>query len=211
MSESSSSESLQQLGNTLHQRLIDGDPTATSQIAVTFLSLIIQRLRRKFPSLPDPDMVDAAAGDAFINYFERPSQYDPAKGSLDKYLFMSARGDLLNLREQTNKIRARNVELDASNAEYEVEIPDAFDLEGFVIDRNSPIWQRLLKLFPDPVDQKLVSLLMENVRETAAYAEVLGISTYPPEEQASQVKRHKDRLKKKLQRNKDRLDLGDNG
>jgi DNA-directed RNA polymerase specialized sigma24 family protein len=130
MSESSSSESLQQLGNTLHQRLIDGDPTATSQIAETFLFPVIQRLLKEFFSLPDPNLVDTAAEDAFINYFERPSQYDPAKGSLDKYLYMSARGDLLNLRKRAIKILARNVELDASNAEYEVEIPDAFDLEG---------------------------------------------------------------------------------
>jgi hypothetical protein len=42
--------------------------------------------------------------------------------------------------------------------------------------------------------------MMDGVRETAAYAAVLGLHHRPLHEQEKIVKRHKDRLKKMLQR-----------
>ena len=47
-------------------------------------------------------------------------------------------------------------------------------------------------------DRRLIELLGAGTRSTSAYAEVLGISHLPREAQTKEVKRHKDRLKKRL-------------
>ena len=192
-------------GNSLHQRLIAGDVTATAEIAELFFPLVIHRLRRRYPELDDPHLPDIATEEAILGYFARPEQYSPDKLSLYAYLCMSAKGDLLNLLKQ-RKVDADQlslaeiVELDDSDTEYGVEIEADFDVLELVSNRISPIWQRLHDLLPNPVDQELVLLMMEGVRETSAYAQVLGISDHSVEEQTLAVKRHKDRLKKTLQR-----------
>ena len=86
-----------ELGLHLHQQLLAGDPTATARIAEAFLPYVEQRLRRQFPPLDDPHMIQTAMVDALQNYFQRPAQFDPDQvKSASSYLYMSARGDLLN-------------------------------------------------------------------------------------------------------------------
>lgn len=216
MSEEATLDQLEQLGRVLHQRVLDGDVTASAEVAEIFMPLTISRLRRRYHTLDDPHLVDTAVEDALMNYFNRPQQYDPAKISLASYLYMSARGDLLNLIERgkrnTEHLRlVECVELDSSDTEHGVEIQDEFDLEALVLALNSPVWQRLSQLLPDPIDQEIVLLMMEGVRKTSVYADVLGISDRSAKKQATIVKRHKDRLKKKLQRNLKRSDLSENG
>ena len=214
MPESRNLQELDNLGYTLHQLLLDGDVTAPARIAEAFMAPVLARLRARYPHLPDSDLVDTAVEDAFVNYLSHPEQYDPGRGSLAAYLRMAANGDLLNLlkrnrKEMSDLSSGRIVELDNQDAEHEVDIADDFNLEAFILDQNSPVWDWLPGLVPDPVDQELLFLLLEGVRETKAYAQVLGLTGYPVEEQAAQVKRHKDRLKKRLQRNIDRSQLSE--
>ena len=215
MSEEATVDQLEELERVLHQRVLDGDVTAPARVAEVFMPLITRRLRRRFPRLGDSHLIDTAVEDALMNYFNRPQQYDPAKSSLASYLYMSARGDLLNLLERdkryTEHLRlVECVELDNSETEYGVEVKDEFDLEALILALNSPVWQRLSDLLPDPIDQEIVLLMMEGMRKTSVYAEVLGISDHPVGEQAAIVKRHKDRLKKKVQRNIQRSELREN-
>ncbi len=189
----------------LHQRLLAGDLTASAEIAEAYLFEIVENLRRKYPNLDDPHLIDTAVEDAFINYFNRPEQYNPQKSNLKKYLEMSAHGDLLNLlkREQRHRGDLRlseSVALDGSTPEHGVEVADDFDLEDWVVNKNSPLWQELQNLFPDQRDQEMLLLMMDGVRETGAYVEVLGLSEEQAEEHALIIKRHKDRIKKKIQR-----------
>jgi DNA-directed RNA polymerase specialized sigma24 family protein len=215
VSEKATSNQLENPSRVLHQRVLDGDVTAPAEVAEAFMPLTINRLRRQYHNLHDPHLIDTAVEDALVNYFNRPQQYDPAKSSLASYLYMSARYDLLNLLERdkryTEHLRlAEYVELDNSKTEHGVEIQDEFNLEALILSLNSPVWQRLSDLLPDPVDQEIVLLMMEGVRKTSVFADVLGISDHSVEEQAAIVKRHKDRLKKKLQRSIQRSELRDN-
>ncbi|MCL4299560.1 MAG: hypothetical protein KJ077_27740 [Anaerolineae bacterium] len=215
MSERYSPEQLRELGYTLHQLLLDGDVTASAQIAEIFMPLVIEHLRRRYPQLHDPDLIDSAVIDTLINYFARPEQYDPTKLTLVGFLRMAANGDLLNLLKRSRKEikglhSGKIVELDASTTEHEVEIPDGVDLEATTLNQYSPVWEWLPRLLPDLIDQEIVLLMLEGIRETDAYAEVLGISDHLPEEQAAVVKRKKDQLKKKLQRNIQRSELSKN-
>jgi hypothetical protein len=216
MSEKTTGGRLKRIGEVLHQRLVDGDVTATAEIAEVFMPIVAARLKRRYSDLDDPHLVDTAVEDALLSYFKRPQQYDPAKLRLEGYLYMSARGDLLNQLERQERDSkqvglAEVVELGDSDTEHGVEVKDELDIDAIVLNYTSPVWERLSEILPDFIDQEIVLLMMDGVRETSVYADVLGVSDYPPEEQFTIVKRHKDRVKKRLQRNLERTELSKNG
>ena len=205
-------DKLRKQGKLLHERLRAGDVTAPAEIAEIYLGLVARQLYRKYPNLDDSHLIPTAVEDALISYFNRPDQYDPNKLSLFGYLRMSANGDLLNAMKQY-KAQAEKlvsidyVEVDYSDSEQRVRVQDDFDLESFVITRSDPIWERLADLLPDPMDQEIVLLIMDRVRDTEVYGDALGISNLSRAEQMAVVKRHKDRIKKVLKRNIDPSEL----
>ena len=199
-------------GTTLHQRLLEGDVTAPAEIAEIFLPLVADELQKWNPTLHDPHLVDIAADDALLNYLQRPSQYNPADLPLDRYLMMSARGDLLNLLRQQPQPgfskRTQFVELDAPEREYTIEVEDtSLSVEEQAVMLTSPVWPLLERLLPNVVDREIALLMLENVRDTDSYAHTLGISHLSQDRRKAEVKRHKDRIKKTLQRHIDRSEL----
>lgn len=196
----------------LHQRLLAGDLTASAEIAELYLPSLVEYMKARFKRVKDPHLVEMAAIDAMWNYLRRPQQYDPAKMRLESYLRMAARYDLLNLLAKHNKeaLKGRQVvELDAPGAEHEIKYEAKPRVKEQVEILASPIWQRLRELLPNPADLEIVLLMMEDVHETKEYAAVLGITHLSSKEQAQEVKRHKDRIKKRLQRHMQRSELAD--
>jgi hypothetical protein len=191
-------------GLNLHQRLVAGDVTASAELAELFLPIITDRLARIFPQLDDVHMVDTAVEDALLNYIERPTQYNPEKLGLENYLVMSAKWDLVNLLDLQKKdfliSLAEIVELMDIDMEQGIELIDPQDVDEIVSNRLSITWKNLKSLLPNPVDQRLLQLMMDGVRETIAYAEILGIRDLIIEEQKHIVKRNKDRIKKIIAR-----------
>lgn len=203
---------LKQLGEELHQQLLNGDLTAPARIFETFLPLLVSRLKSKYRYLDDPHLAESAADDALLDYVGNPGQFLPQIKRLDTFLLLVAERDLLNmLRSEKNSglpPKMPVVELEAADGEYRVENGD-LSVEEQVLLLTSPIWDKLEGLLPNTTDQKIVRLLMENERSTDVFAAVLGISDQSPEEQFAEVKRHKDRIKKTLQRHLGRPDLID--
>lgn len=199
------------LGLRLHEQLLANDPTATARIAEAFWQVLEHRLSRGFPSLDDPHLIQTAISDALVGYFQRPTQFDPTRLDLCSYLYMSARGDLLNaLKRNTVEKRrlvsiAAHVEVEDDAAETGVDVAAPYDLEEEVLTRLSPVSIRLDVLFPDAVDRELVDLMLAGERDTLRFASVLGIEGLATDEQAKTVKRHKDRLKKMIQRHRAEL------
>lgn len=196
----------------LHQRLLAGDLTASAEIAETYLPRLIHYMGTHFPRI-DPHLVETATDDALMSYLQRPEQYDPGKLSLERYLRMSARCDLYNLLTESKRESGpqdrQDVELDATSMEHDIEDETGLSVEEQVAILISPVWQRLQELLPNQVDLEIVLLMMEDIRETSAYATILGITHLTQEEQAREVKRHKDRLKKWLQRKVQHSELTD--
>lgn len=187
----------------LHRRLLVGDPTATALIAERYLVAVVRQLHSRYTNLNDPAFIEDAVHTAFINYFSNPAIYDPTKSSLRTFLYMAANGDLLNLLKQEERrqdrqpVRLDHVELRSTDAEYLMDNtnnPDQQDIE------QSDIGARIREALPDPTDQQLLALMMDGERKTQVYAQVLGVASLPIKEQEAQVKRHKDRIKKRLQR-----------
>jgi RNA polymerase sigma-70 factor, ECF subfamily len=185
----------------LHERLLAGDELATAQIAETFIPVLLKALEAIFPRLSDPHLATTAVNDALINYFKRPEQFDPNRSTLFKYLRMSARSDLLNSLR-----RKKIVELTSFDSEHVFEgLKDSTNIEASMLTGDSPLLREVDDLLKSPADRQVVRLMIEGVRETSEYAGVLGILDQPQDEQARIVKRHKDRLKKTLQRKMKRV------
>jgi hypothetical protein len=196
---------LKNLGEELHQQLLDGDVTASARISELFLPLVVSKLNSKYPNLYDPHLAGEAAIDAIMNYLRKPSQFLPHMKRLDSFLMMVAERDLLNLLQKEKNAglpkKLEVVELNGSDGEYIVDDGENnLSVEEQVILLTSPLWTTLELVLPDETDRKILKLMMDGERSSLEFASELGIANTPPEHQSSEVKRHKDRIKKTIQR-----------
>jgi DNA-directed RNA polymerase specialized sigma24 family protein len=189
----------------LHHLLLNGDPTAPARIVERYLDRLIERLSARFPNVPD--LVEDAVSQALTAYVMTPHIYNPDLSPLFNFLYMAADRDLRNLwAAEKRRLKHEPVELDAddadvalnvSGAEYSVDEtanPDRLDLD------QDELKARIQQVLPDPRDQEMLALMVEGERRTAAFAQILGITSLPPAEQRAVVKRHKDRIKQRLRR-----------
>jgi RNA polymerase sigma-70 factor, ECF subfamily len=195
----------------LHQRLLDGDRTVATELVPLLLPHLQQRLARLRASVDDPDEVTSQIGLAIAHYLNDPERFDPSRGDLVTYLSVVARGDVLNELDARRRRRvhevpsSRLVELDPPDRNPTVEETalDAVDPVDIAPETAVSALQALSDLGEE--DRKMLELMADRVRATSAYAAVLGISHLPDELQRTAVKRHKDRLQKRLERLRDRL------
>jgi len=184
----------------IHERLLAGDVTAPAELAEALLEPLLQRLARKYPQLPDPNILYDAVTDALMSYIRCPAQFDPARLGLIGFLVMAADGDLRNAlakekRRRQKEISLEVVDLGAAAGNNEVREGN-FDTEP----GREKLRQELPRIFTDPTDLAMVELIISGERTIAAFVEVLQLRHLPVEQQRREVKRHKDRLKKRLER-----------
>ncbi len=192
--------------HSLYQRLLERDPTATSDFAAHFLGPLIEWLSEHNRAI-HPDLVNEAAEEAILAVIRHPASYHPAQSSLEAYLRMSAQADLRNLLSRETRHRKRNQRLEV------VELSDA---AGKYLGReDNPalgllIEEELASLaegVPDAVragltevESRVLELMLRRERRTAIYADACGIADRPLKEQRRLVKQIKDRLQKRLER-----------
>jgi hypothetical protein len=185
--------------HALHARLLAGDPTASAVVAERYLTAVIEALEWAFPKV-DEVLRWTAASDAILAYVEAPGAYDPGARSLAGYLKMAARGDLLN---ELDRLKRRpphenledHVELAGARRNREEDTPE---IEQALIDED--FWDKLEAHVTDPTERAVLELMMEGERETAAFAVAMGISGLDVEEQRTEVKRMKDKVKARIRR-----------
>jgi RNA polymerase sigma-70 factor (ECF subfamily) len=184
----------------IHGRLLAGDPVASTELAEAAWKPLVEKLEKTHPLLKHSDFLRDAASDALISYIKHPTQFDPGKRGLFGFLVMAAEGDLRNalaktIRRKRREIPLADVELASAGGKERVEAPgtdvrlEAERLRG-----------KIRELFKDPRDREALELLIDGERSTRAFARVWGLEGLPTKEQAREVKRHKDRVKKMLQR-----------
>ena len=182
----------------IHTRLLSNDPTAPAELVEGVLNSLIGRLSKKFPDLYRSDLLYDAVTDALMEYIKTPSKFDPSKRGLFGYLLMAAKGDLLNTldkmqRRGEKEIIVENVEVQELSRNNGLDLPAVEDR----IDIRT-VRQELEKLFDKPEDRGIAHLILQGERSTDAYADILGIESLPLDEQRRLVKRHKDRIKKRI-------------
>jgi hypothetical protein len=192
--------------NNLIARLVLGDPIAPSDLALAYFDYLVGFLKRNNWKASEEDCV-TAAGDAILSLIKNPSSYDPNRSSLQAYLQMSASGDLKNLWKSKQPYLSREthyetVELSPDERKYlwDENTDPAFHLEAR---QEHDLVERILdeirtKLTPQ--ECKVLDLMSNGERQTSVYAEALEVSELDVAEQEREVKRVKDRLKKRLER-----------
>lgn len=184
----------------LHNRHMSDDPVATEEVFNIAAPELERHLRLRFPSIAvgvDPDIYTSAVFDALTDYFKNPGKYDPTKGGLMGYLKMAARRDMQNLLAKEKRHAKGRVSLES----VEFRQSDGNDISERVaeeIDGRREIED--LKQGMTSEERAVLSLILEGERSTRVAAEVIGIGDRPSAEQAREVKRVKDRIKKRIQR-----------
>lgn len=168
-----------------------GTPTGKEAIAARYLLLLMHCLEGAFPR-ENADLRDEAAGRAILDFLSAPDRFDPAQLRLGAYLRMAARCDLRNLLAHERRAR-RGIPLN-SVAEPAERRNDQRDDE---LTWDDP---RLVaeKASFDSTEQIAFELLCDGIHKTPACARRLGLAHLSAEEQAAEVKRMKDRVKRRL-------------
>jgi RNA polymerase sigma-70 factor (ECF subfamily) len=125
-----------EFGEQIHRRLLDRDPIAPSELAETYLPLLIDHLKKKFKRISEHDVMQAAA-DAVLNYAERPERFDPARLDLEGYLTMSAQGDLLNALAKHRRRREEPIPCPACGEGQLGKLPGVCPACGIAIPRGT--------------------------------------------------------------------------
>jgi hypothetical protein len=184
----------------VHERLLRGDPTASAECAEAVIGPLTKRLEERFTKLRGSDLVADAVTDAVFGYLTRPDQYDPARRSLPGFLAMAAEGDLKNALAKRRRRQAKEVAFD----DVDLEVLAGNRLEG--IDEPGgegdlgEIRSGIGALFDDSRDRQVAELVLDRERSMEPFARILGLEGLPIDERRREVKRHKDRVKKRLER-----------
>jgi hypothetical protein len=112
---------------------------------------------------------------------------------------MSAQRDLQNALD-TLRRREKVVELRLDAPEHVVSAEGEGDIEEELLEKESPLVRMVFELVTSETDRQIVLLMMDGVRDTREFAEVLGITQLSEERQKAEVKRNKDRIKAALKR-----------
>lgn len=182
----------------LHARLLAGNPVAAGLACEAFLAPLIAHLRRRFPE-EDEHLLEDAADMTLVNYVKRPEKYDPARHpDPGAYLRMDAEGDVRNSRKREGKHhRGRElVELDTVGGNEDGGAP----LLRLIREEEREGLRRAAERTIDSADLEVMRLLMAGEKATAVYAAALNLGHLPQPEQEAEVKRAKDRVKKRWTR-----------
>jgi RNA polymerase sigma-70 factor (ECF subfamily) len=191
----------------LHQRLVAGEETAPSDIARVFLDSLIAWLKARNSAEVPEELCIEASEDALIALVKSPQSYKPERGKrLFSYLRMSAQGDLRNILRREGRhwkqITLDDVELSREGGKYLLvnEDPSLF-LERQ--EENAHATKTIVGPVRDGLtesESRALDLILQGERKTMVFAEALGITHLPTRVQRTEVKRVKDKLKKRLER-----------
>jgi DNA-directed RNA polymerase specialized sigma24 family protein len=183
---------------SLHFRALDGDPVALNDLCDALLVPLVERLGRRYKSTC-PHLVEQSVHEALIEYIKCPARYDPGRGPLPHFLYLAALADLKNaLRREAKHHRGRVEGVELRLVEGNTEEGTALD--GLVWAEEWAARQEQLRMLREtcsPGEEAVLDLMLAGERSTAAFAEALRLAHLPAEEQVAEVKRVKDRIKRR--------------
>ena len=197
-----------------HNSILDGDDLALSKLFGSYGNSVIKKIKSRYPNVTKKDeaLILEAVNEAFFGFFKNPATYDPDKTGLHRFLEVAAERDLINLLSKDKKIPKRK------NLPEDVELQERF-WNSIKKEDDSTDWQiiqqesmeaietELTKYFQDDLDIELAKLIMVGERKTSVFVKILRIDSLTEGEQEREVKRHKDRIKKVIDRNQVDLKL----
>jgi hypothetical protein len=185
-----------------HQRILArDDPVAFAACAEWLYSPLLKDVSKRAGMYADPILVEEAVGQALLDYHDYPERYDPARAGLESYLGMAAYRDFQNA--QAKEQRRQNHQLFLSDpvvSAWEVAASqDTDSVNGQA--QAEELWNLIDSIFPDPIDRRIVVLIVNNVHSPDPYAQLLGLCDLPYDQRVKQVQRVKYRIARRLRRN----------
>ena len=160
----------------------------------------------------DEVLILEAVNEAFWGYYKNPHTFNPEHSTLKRFLEIAAERDLKNILEREKKyFKKQNLPEDV---ELEEKYWNSIKKDETLSD-SQLIFEESLKLinnelaiyFDNETDICLAKLILTGERETETFSNLLGLEKLTIEEQRAEVKKHKDRIKKVLERNQVELKL----
>jgi len=189
-----------------HGRILQEDVTAFAELSEHALPHLTRFLQQQFPN-QESHQIEITTIDTLMAYLALPDKYDPEKLSLFAYLRMAARGDMLNAIDKEMRRERRVQPIDDPGLQDQLPSLDLLtetgELNEWLETHTQLTRTELLRKLDedlDKTDKEMLLLMLDGVRDTSQFAEVLGLSHLPQDEQRAEVKRAKDRLQKRLQR-----------
>lgn len=193
----------------LHNSIINRNDVALLLLYDLYGAGIIRTLKSWYPKLAakNDDSIPEAVNEAFLGYYNNPATFNSEINSLERFLEIAAERDLKNIIEKEKKQKGR------VNLPEDVELQDKY-WNSIIKDTTAPdqsiIHKEMMKIldkelnlhFKTNVDITLAKMVLSCERNAKLFAEVLGITELPVEQQEKEVKRHKDRIKKIIERHK---------
>lgn len=189
-----------------HQRILAADPIAFAELCEVALPMLSLFLQAQFPQ-QNPHLCDTTAVDCLLAYRGRPQQYDPDKLALFAYLRMAVRRDMLNAIDSRQRRTRHLTDIDHPDMQtqlaVESEMSETMVLDDWLVEytqlSRTEIQNRVAELMTDEELQALW-LMLDGVRDSDRYVQVLGITHLDKPAQRRAVKQVKDRIKKRLRR-----------
>jgi len=191
----------------IHGRILNGDPIAFAELCEQAIKALTATLMKTGLSTDEP-LCQTVVHDLLLAYIEKPGKYDPNKLDLFPYLRMAAKADLKNAIDKEVRRNKKIVEFEDPNVEEWLggrnNVQEETELSEWVEAETGLSIHQIVDEFKtqfDQVELEIIELMIiEGVRETKMYAQVLGLSNNSIEEQRKEVKKFKDKVKKKILR-----------
>lgn len=187
----------------LRDRVAVGDPGALGEAVDLLYRPLVEHLsaRGRFRGV-DPQMVEDAVLDALWEYVAGPqTSSPPGDRPLARQLGLAAERNVLNaLRGESRRKRRERAAAKPEHSDVELHSPAGIAIQNEEAERRQRERQRLMELLPDPTDRRVLELMLDGERRTAAFAAVLGLGHLPAAGRRREVKRVKDRINKVIRR-----------
>lgn len=198
-----------------HQALLRGDHAADERICRTLLPWLSQRLRDKywprFPALRlEPENAAFAANDTLSGFIRNPRTFRPECGvPLAAYFRMDAERNLL---DRVRRAGHRCDREEKGDVEFWDLVPASASAAGTSpadlvasAEEREQLMAQLKCHFRDPLEWKLVCVMLDGGRHLEAYAQALGFTLPLTPEQEEDVRKHVHAVHQKLHRLRPKL------
>jgi RNA polymerase sigma-70 factor, ECF subfamily len=183
-----------QVETALHERVLAADPIAPVDLFAQVTDPLISAIRHDLQC--DAEIARDSAIDALFDYLHTPAAYKPDKGRLCTFLTQVGK------HKAIDRIRARSAEA-RREQEFVALVELGQSAPNEEMERSAEalaLWHQIEQVVQDGRDRKALALILDGERSTDALAEALGIHGLTQLERQREVKRHRDRLLKTLER-----------
>jgi len=178
----------------LHERVLQEDPVAPAEVFRDFMEPVLRILMEEDRCNAD-DAHDSAI-DALFAYLRAPERYDRRRARLSTYLIHAARRRAMD-RRRSSEARTRREREFAVTVDLRSRNPK--DVMDAAVEAGQAA-ELLETVKLSERERQFLGLILQGESSTERLAEVLGKASLPEDERRREVKRHRDRLMKQLER-----------